>query len=175
MEKAFTIIICLLFFTTVAYSQNDCVSHCESEQGYTRSLFCKNYSYTSYQKGLIAQQAGFEWSDTVTFLNVSELEADIIEAALLNYLTSYTELPYVKYIPFIGSNINRYNRQFFAYKNRDGEPVIMVNFFWKERDYDNSDTLESPVFINDGGYFFWKIQYNLRTKVFFSFRINAKG
>lgn len=174
MRKAVTF-LCLYFLSTASYAQNDCVSQCESELGYARSLFCKNYPYTSYEKGLIALYAGFEWSDTLTFLDISLFEADLIEAALPEYLASYTEQSYLKDIPFISSNLNRYNRQFFSYRNRGGEPIIMINFFWKERGYQDSDALGSPVFVNDGGYFFWKIQYNLKTKKFFALKINGRA
>lgn len=174
MRKEIKVIYCILFLSTVSYAQNDCVSHCESEQGYSRSVFCSDYVYHSDEKGIIATSAGFEWSDTLTFIDVSLKDADLIEFALKGYLALYAEQSYQRDIPFIRSNLNRYNRQFFSYLNKSGETVVMINFFWKDKDYHNLG-IKRPVFVDDGGHFFWKVQHNLKTKKFFGLKVNGRA
>lgn len=123
---------------------------------------------------IIATSAGFEWNDTLTFIAVSLKDADSIENALKEYLTLYAEQSYQQEIPFIRSNLNRYNRQFFSYRNKSGESIVMINLFWKDRDNRNLN-LKRPVFVDDGGYFFWKVRYNLKTKQFFGLKVNGKA
>jgi hypothetical protein len=168
------IIWAILIWPTLLSAQSDCVSYCESQQGYARSLFCSSYPYRSEEKGIIATNAGYKWNDTLTFINISPKAADAIEAELLGYLEGYSEQPYVRDVSFIKSNLTHYNRQFFSFMDKAGDPIVMINFFWMDKEYRNFD-FKQPIFVDDGGHFFWKVQYNLKTKKFFDLKVNGKA
>ena len=67
-------------------------------------------------------------------------------------------------------NFENYKVQFWP-RIENGMKIIYCNFFhfsncpeWKTR----------PVIVSDGGYYFWKIQYNVDTNKCFNFLVNGE-
>lgn len=170
------ILIILTVLPILTFGQDTtCVNYCKYEHGYSHSIFCGAYPYNSDTKIIIKGMTGFEWKDTIKFIDLSSKDADRIEAELPNYLIAYTEQTYVKDLPFIKSNINMYNRQFFCYINKNGESIVLISFLWRDKSLLDKTELKHPIFIDDGGNYFWQVRYNLKTRKFHSLHVNGKA
>lgn len=77
----------------------------------------------------------------------------------------------------IHKQLMRFNRQYFAYKNENGEQIIWINAYFTERDHDKhaADFLVRKVTVPFGGSHYWNVKYNLTTDTLFDLMINDEG
>jgi len=74
----------------------------------------------------------------------------------------------------INKHLSKYRRQYFGIITPKGERSIHVNCFLKEKndDWQNKWKLELYEMF-DGGSYYWRVNFNITTKVFFDFSTNG--
>lgn len=77
----------------------------------------------------------------------------------------------------IHKQLMRFNRQYFAYKNENGDQILWINAYFTERDHDKhaADFLVRKVTVPFGGSHYWNVKYNLTTDTLFDLMINDEG
>lgn len=77
----------------------------------------------------------------------------------------------------IHKQLMRFNRQYFAYKDENGDEIIWINAYFTERDHDKheADFLVRKVTVPFGGSHYWNIKYNLTKDYLFDLMINDEG
>lgn len=76
--------------------------------------------------------------------------------------------------PIIHQNLSKYRRQYFGYVDQNGDRIIHVNCFWKEKGrFDN--WLDERVTVLDGGSHYWSVKFNLTTGKLFDLQVNGSA
>lgn len=79
-----------------------------------------------------------------------------------------------KYNPIIHKNLKKYNRQYFGYIDENGDKILIINCFWRQKKrFDNWK--KERVIILDGGSYYWSVKLNLTTGKLFELRVNGNA
>ena len=79
-----------------------------------------------------------------------------------------------KYSPIIHKNLKKYNRQYFGYIDNNGDKILLINCFWKQKNRFENWTKER-VMVLDGGSHYWSIKLNLATGKLFDLSVNGNA
>jgi hypothetical protein len=79
-----------------------------------------------------------------------------------------------KYNPIIHKNLKKYNRQYFGYIDNNGDKILLINCFWKQKNRFENWTKER-VMVLDGGSHYWSIKLNLTTGKLFDLSVNGSA
>jgi hypothetical protein len=70
-------------------------------------------------------------------------------------------------------NLSKYNRQYIAIINKDGEKEVFINCFFHLSMRDSEHWKNNFVFILDGGYHYFQIKINMERKLIMMFSVNG--
>jgi hypothetical protein len=105
----------------------------------------------------------------------SRNEVDQAEKALIENLEELNN-PLInqggKYNPIIHKNLKKYNRQYFGYIDKNGDKILLINCFWRQKNRFDNWTKER-VMVFDGGSHYWSIKLNLTTGKLFDLSVNG--
>ena len=71
--------------------------------------------------------------------------------------------------PIIDKNLKKYRRQYFGYIDENGDEILIINSFWKERKDKKEVWLNNYIRVLDGGSYYWGIKYNITKNKLFEF------
>lgn len=76
--------------------------------------------------------------------------------------------------PVIHKNLDKYCRQYFGYTDENSDRILLINCFWKTNNKeDYKSFLYTPVFVMDGGSFYWNVKYNVTKNKLFDLQVNG--
>jgi hypothetical protein len=154
-----SLIISLLFLSTLTFAQ--------TKGGYVKGGDYEGANFSG--KHMISKNKNILSYFTPTSEEIDSLEAKI-EVRLTELKTTKTDL---EFPTFIIDNLKDYKRQYFGYVNEKGERIIYFNFFH------NSGNVygwrEGEVVIKDGGYYYWRMKWNLTTNDIIDFYVNGEA
>jgi hypothetical protein len=70
-------------------------------------------------------------------------------------------------------NLSKYNRQYIAIINKDGEKEVFINCFFYSSIRDNEYWKNNFVFVLDGVYYYFQIKINMEKKLIMMFSVNG--
>ena len=79
-----------------------------------------------------------------------------------------------KYNPIIHKNLKKYNRQYFGYIDKNGDKILLINCFWKQKNR-FVNWKKERVMVLDGGSHYWSIKLNLTTGKLFDLNVNGSA
>lgn len=160
--KEFLIIISLVcFLGYTSYSQHN-TKFC-SDKGYQGYIFDTSYLVL---KSILNQERKIE-------LSCNDLV--MAEQLLKKNLKSLNEkkINQGKGCPNINKKLCKYYRQYFGFKNKNGESIIWINLFWNKSLIKQAQT--EIISVHDGCSYYWNIEVNLSKGILSNLNINGKG
>ena len=75
--------------------------------------------------------------------------------------------------PIIDKNLKKYRRQYFGYIDGNGDEILIINSFWKNRKDKNQGWLNDYIRVLDGGSYYWEVKYNITKGKLFELYVNG--
>jgi hypothetical protein len=114
--------------------------------------------------------------DTAKRFTPTAAEVKTAETYLKAGIVDFTrEYKYGNGKPVVNTNLGLFLRQYFGYLNEQGEKIILINFFRKEKQALVKKAKTEIIEVEDGGNDYWKIEVNLDAKALRNLSVNSIG
>lgn len=158
--KKFFILVVIFYSNIFIYSQDKCAA---------KDSVIFNYHIFAEDHFIFASIDNQKSRYTPTKEEV--LKAEIILNKNVDYLRvcqmKQNGLP-----PYIHINLNHYDRQYFGFLNKEGEKIVLINFFWHNR-FSFAELSEDYIYMLGGGSYYWSTFVNITKETLFKTRING--
>jgi hypothetical protein len=161
MSRTITILTFLLLTTCKVFGQTDTTfkkaDHYKTKR-FNVAIFNSNYfDFFSGQRFTPTRQE----IDKAEFSLETELKA--LNTQLVNQSST----------PIIHKKLHKYKRQYFGYIDKNGDRILLINYFWAKDNDDLDSWLKDRIVAYDGGSYYWNVKFNLDKKQLFDLDVNG--
>lgn len=159
MRKLQLILIIIFLNSTNSFSQGKTfVAENYKTENFDIAIFPKTYIEFLPEKRFTPTKAQIDLAETELRINLKQ-----INSRKINQTSS----------PIIDKNLKKYRRQYFGYIDENGDEILIINSFWKERKDKKEVWLNDYIRVLDGGSYYWGIKYNITKKKLFELIVNG--
>lgn len=76
--------------------------------------------------------------------------------------------------PVVDKELDNYKRQYFGYRDKAGNRIVLINCFWGTHEH-FKEWLSEQIDVRKGGSYYWNVKYNLDTGELFDLKVNGRG